>query len=61
MATFPHNYEFKRDTCIISIDGESYDVSFWRNAHPGGAETLENFHLKDATDPFYALHSKEAI
>ena len=61
MATFPHNYVITKDSCIISIDGESYDVSSWRNAHPGGAETLDNFHLKDATDSFYALHSKEAI
>lgn len=61
MATFPHNYVISKDTCIISIDGESYDVTSWRNAHPGGAETLDNFHLKDATDSFYALHSKEAV
>ena len=61
MATFPHNYVITKETCIISIDGESFDVSSWRNYHPGGAESLDNFHNKDATEAFYALHSKEAI
>ena len=61
MATFPHNYVASKEQCIISIDGQSYDVSSWRNYHPGGAESLDNFHNQDATEAFYALHSKEAI
>jgi cytochrome b involved in lipid metabolism len=61
MATFPHLYNVKKDSCIISIDGESYDVTAWRASHPGGAESLDNFDNRDATDAFYALHSKEAI
>lgn len=61
MATFPHHYKIINPKCVISINGESYDVSNWRCQHPGGAETLDNFHNKDATDAFYALHSKEAI
>jgi fatty acid desaturase len=61
MATFPHNYVVDKDKCVISIDGQSYDVTSWRSVHPGGAESLDNFHQKDATEAFYALHSKEAI
>lgn len=61
MATFPHLYDIKKEKCTISIDGESYDVTNWRNHHPGGAETLDNFDNRDATEAFYALHSKEAI
>jgi cytochrome b involved in lipid metabolism len=61
MATFPHNYKITKESCVISIDGESFDVSAWRNYHPGGAESLDNFNNRDATDAFYALHSKEAI
>ena len=62
MATFPHNYKVNKEApCVISVDGESYDVSNWRLSHPGGAESLDNFHDRDATEAFYALHSKEAI
>lgn len=61
MATFPHNYKVTKENCVISVDGESFDVSTWRNYHPGGAESLDNFNNRDATDAFYALHSKEAI
>lgn len=61
MATFPHEYVSKSKECIISIDGFDYDVSAWRGSHPGGAELLDQMHGMDATDAFYALHSKEAI
>ena len=61
MSTYPHNYKLQNEKCMISIDGQSYDVTSWRNHHPGGAESIDNFHNKDATEAFYALHSKEAI
>ena len=57
MATFPHDYQIKEEKCIISIDGFDYNVSNWRLHHPGGAELLDMFHERDATDAFYALHS----
>jgi len=41
MATFPHNYTITTEKCVISIDGDSYDVSKWRDYHPGGAELLD--------------------
>lgn len=61
MATYPHNYESKSEVCVVTIDGQSYDVASWRKYHPGGGETLDLFQNKDATDVFYAFHSKEAI
>ena len=61
MATFPHNYVTKSDTCVVTIDGQSYYVASWRKYHPGGAETMDSFQDKDATDIFFALHSQEAI
>lgn len=61
MATFPHDYKTSKDKVIISIDGFDYDVSSWRNHHPGGVELLDQMNEMDATDSFYALHSKEAV
>ena len=43
MATFPHNYKSKTETCVTIIDVKSYDVTSWRKYHPGGAETLDSF------------------
>jgi cytochrome b involved in lipid metabolism len=61
MATFPHDYKTTMQKVVISIDGFDYDVSSWRHHHPGGVELLDQMHEQDATDTFYALHSKEAI
>jgi cytochrome b involved in lipid metabolism len=41
MATFPHDYKITSKTCFINIDGFTYDISAWRNTHPGGAELLD--------------------
>lgn len=61
MATFPHHYTTKLNKVVISIDGFDYDVTSWRHHHPGGVELMDQMHEMDATDIFYALHSKEAI
>lgn len=61
MATFPHHYTTKTDECVMSIEGQTFDVAAWRDTHPGGAELLDQFHHKDATDVFTAFHSKEAF
>jgi len=58
---FPHHYKSPLTKCEIRIDGKVYDVTYWRDKHPGGAELLDKFHGSDATDAFYALHSEEAI
>eukprot|EP00729_Bicosta_minor_P003992 gene3992-26882_t len=46
---------------VIAIDDEWYDLEKWANTHPGGAHILKQFHMKDATDVFYSLHSDKAI
>lgn len=61
MATYPHEYKTKHEKVVISIDGFDYDVTSWRHHHPGGVELMDQMHMQDATDTFYALHSKEAI
>lgn len=57
----PHEYTSPLPKCVIRVDGDSYDLTQWRHKHPGGAQLLDWFHGKDATDAFYALHSKDAI
>jgi fatty acid desaturase len=57
----PHQYTSPLPKCVIRIDDDSVDLTQWRHKHPGGAQLLDLFHGKDATDAFYALHSKEAI
>jgi len=61
MATFPHNYKSNLPKCVIRVDNEMYDLTAWRDSHPGGAELLDLYHNADATDVFYAFHSQEAI
>lgn len=46
---------------VISIDDEWYNLEKWADNHPGGAHILRQFHMKDATDVFYSLHSHKAI
>lgn len=58
---FPHEYKVSADRCVIRIDDSMYDVSNFRHTHPGGAELLDMYHNKDASDVFYAFHSKQAI
>ncbi len=54
MARYPHKYVVSNEKCVISIDWQSYDVTSWHNYHPGDAESIDNFHHKDATESFYA-------
>ena len=57
----PHTYVSQLPKCVIRVDDHSYDLTQWRDKHPGGAQLLDLFHGKDATDAFYALHSGDAI
>ena len=50
----------KRRACPITIDGVTYDVSAWVGHHPGGADIIENYRNRDATDVFTVMHSEEA-
>lgn len=58
---FPHQYTSPLPKCVIRVDNDSYDLTQWRYKHPGGAQLLDWFHGKDATDAFYALHSQDAL
>lgn len=57
----PHQYHSQLPKTVIRVDDDQYDLTAWRYKHPGGAQLLDLFHGKDATDAFYALHSKDAI
>ena len=49
------------DECIITINGERYNMTGWANSHPGGASILRKFHGRDATRVFDTVgHSPEA-
>ena len=56
----PHDYKINTKRCDIRINDQVYDCTHWRAKHPGGAQLLDHFHNGDATDAFYALHSKDA-
>ena len=58
---FPHDYKTTLPKCVLKVDGHWYDCTTWRHSHPGGAHICDQFHMADATDAFYALHSPEAI
>ena len=43
------------------MDGEWYDLSAWRVAHPAGTHWIDGFANRDATDVLHAFHSAEAL
>jgi fatty acid desaturase len=59
--TQPYEYQSPLPKCNIRIGDSWYDCTAWRHSHPGGAELLDKFHLQDATDAFFSLHSAEAV
>lgn len=44
----------------IALDNKLYDLTHFAEVHPGGREILEDFHETDASQAFYAIHSKDA-
>jgi len=46
---------------LIKIDKKWIKLDAWSVHHPGGVEPLKRFYGQDATDPFYAIHSEEAL
>jgi fatty acid desaturase len=44
----------------VKIDEHWYNLEQWQYTHPGGPQILNHFAGKDATDAFYAIHSREA-
>jgi len=53
----------KADDLWIIIDAKVYDVSKFKNLHPGGASVFlsEEIPGEDATDSFYGLHRHEVL
>jgi fatty acid desaturase len=45
----------------VAIQGRWYDMSSWAKVHPGGRGILEKFQGIDATEQFFAIHSKTAL
>jgi cytochrome b involved in lipid metabolism len=39
-------------TAVIVIDGYIYDITKFRNEHPGGSEIIDDYLYSDATDAF---------
>lgn len=46
------------ETHVLEIDGIAYDVTRFAKEHPGG-QVILSYSGRDATDVFYAFHSKE--
>jgi len=44
--------ECKPDRCVVGLDRRCYDVTSFVHEHPGGRDTLLNYHGKDATAAF---------
>jgi len=48
------------EKCLVTIDGKQFDLALWKDSHPGGRLILEQYHDKDATDIFQAMHGAGA-
>lgn len=48
-----------KDDLWIIIEDKVYDLSKWKNKHPGGAAILLDFAGTDATDAFQSFHRKD--
>ena len=49
------------EECVLHIDNESYNLTAWAKAHPGGVSVLRKYHNKDASKAFHAVgHSSAA-
>jgi len=44
---------------LVTIEGLQYDLFQWKDNHPGGKAILEQYHEKDATEIFHAMHSAD--
>ena len=45
----------KDKKCIIIIDNYYFDVTNYLDEHPGGANILKKYHMKDATNIFNSI------
>mmetsp|Transcript_119522 Transcript_119522/g.381381 ORF Transcript_119522/g.381381 Transcript_119522/m.381381 type:complete len:971 (-) Transcript_119522:34-2946(-) len=53
--------QYEPGVVLVEVDGIVYDVSKFIGVHPGGAETLQRFAGRDATEAFHRVrHSSKA-
>lgn len=45
-----------KDKLLVVIDGSVYDLSSWRDKHPGGSDVIDSMRGKDCTDVFTVFH-----
>ena len=45
----------KDKKCVIIIDNYYFDVTNYLDKHPGGANILKKYHMKDATNIFNSI------
>jgi len=44
---------------VVTIEDKKYDITTFKDYHPGGRYILEQYHQKDATEVFWSFHGKE--
>jgi len=49
----------KEGELLVTIDEKVYDLTHFKEVHPGGRYILEQYHEKDATEVFWSFHGKE--
>jgi cytochrome b involved in lipid metabolism len=49
------------NSIIIKINNDWYDITKYLDIHPGGADILIKYHLRDASDGFNALRSHRFV
>ncbi len=47
------------ETCVLTINGRTYDMTNWANKHPGGP-IIHIYNGRDATEVFKAFHGQDA-
>ncbi len=49
------------NSIIIKINNNWYDITEYLDIHPGGADVLINYHLRDATEGFNRLRAHKYV
>ncbi|KAK5987189.1 Putative cytochrome b5 [Cladobotryum mycophilum] len=45
----------------LIVDGGVFDVTKFKDEHPGGEKVLKRFYGKDATKPFHKYHNEHVL
>jgi L-lactate dehydrogenase (cytochrome) len=52
---------YSRDSCLVVVSGQAYDVTNFIDEHPGGAKSLLRYGGKDGTEEYELLHPAGTI